>query len=102
MWTEFPVQGKALPSFRQFSIRFNWEVIAYSLSERPVMEMVNTMLTVAFPKPQTGDAPLLHSDQGWHYRMRAIRTFKGVWDDAEYVAQTKLPDNAVMENFSVP
>ncbi len=29
---------------------FNREVIAYSLSERPVMEMVNTMLDGAFPK----------------------------------------------------
>ncbi|MFI4452904.1 hypothetical protein VAJ17_26235, partial [Klebsiella pneumoniae] len=42
--------------------------IAYSLSERPVMEMVNTMLDGAFPKLRPGDAPLLHSDQGWHYR----------------------------------
>ena len=32
---------------------FNREVIAYNLSERPVMEMVNTMLDGAFPT-QTG------------------------------------------------
>ncbi len=52
---------------------FNREVIAYSLSERPVMEMVNTMLDGAFPKLRPGDAPLLHSDQGWHYRMRSYQ-----------------------------
>ncbi|YBB25485.1 IS3 family transposase [Klebsiella pneumoniae] len=80
---------------------FNREVIAYSLSERPVMEMVNTMLDGAFPKLRPGDAPLLHSDQGWHYRMRSYQeTFKGAWDDAEYVARKgNCLDNAVMENF---
>ncbi len=37
------------------------------------MEMVNTMLDGAFPKLRPGDAPLLHSDQGWHYRMRSYQ-----------------------------
>ena len=66
---------------------FNREVIAYSLSERPVMEMVNTMLDGAFPKLRPGDAPLLHSDQGLALQDEELSgTFKGAWDDAEYVA----------------
>ncbi|VTM53529.1 transposase [Klebsiella pneumoniae] len=59
--TEFPVQGKKLYLSSVLDL-FNREVIAYSLSERPVMEMVNTMLDGAFPKLRPGDAPLLHSD----------------------------------------
>ncbi|HBY9150745.1 TPA: IS3-like element ISKpn1 family transposase, partial [Klebsiella pneumoniae] len=70
--TEFPVQGKKLYLSSVLDL-FNREVIAYSLSERPVMEMVNTMLDGAFPKLRPGDAPLLHSDQGWHYRMRSYQ-----------------------------
>ncbi|MEB5772496.1 DDE-type integrase/transposase/recombinase, partial [Klebsiella pneumoniae] len=77
--TEFPVQGKKLYLSSVLDL-FNREVIAYSLSERPVMEMVNTMLEMvntmldgAFPKLRPGDAPLLHSDQGWHYRMRSYQ-----------------------------
>lgn len=33
------------------------------------MEMVNTMLRDAFSKLSPEDTPLLHSDQGWQYRM---------------------------------
>ncbi|MET2663929.1 DDE-type integrase/transposase/recombinase, partial [Klebsiella pneumoniae] len=54
--TEFPVQGKKLYLSSVLDL-FNREVIAYSLSERPVMEMVNTMLDGAFPKLRPGDAP---------------------------------------------
>ncbi len=51
------------------------------------MEMVNTMLDGAFPKLRPGDAPLLHSDQGLALQDEELSgTFKGAWDDAEYVA----------------
>lgn len=66
--TEFSVQGKKLYLSPVLDL-FNREIISYSLSERPVMEMVNTMLRDAFSKLSTEDTPLLHSDQGWQYRM---------------------------------
>lgn len=43
---------------------FNNEVIAYSLSARPVMALVDTMLDKAFTRLTPGDAPVLHTDQG--------------------------------------
>ncbi|WP_210672264.1 DDE-type integrase/transposase/recombinase, partial [Klebsiella pneumoniae] len=70
--TEFSVQGKKLYLSPVLDL-FNREIISYSLSERPVMEMVNTMLRDAFAKFSPEDAPLLHSDQGWQYRMAAYQ-----------------------------
>ncbi|WP_148673040.1 IS3 family transposase [Klebsiella pneumoniae] len=74
--------------------------IPYSLSERPVMEMVNTMLDGAFPKLRPGDAPLLHSDQGWHYRMRSYQErLKARGMTQSMSRKGNCLDNAVMENF---
>ena len=97
--TEFPVQGKKLYLSSVLDL-FNREVIAYSLSERPVMEMVNTMLDGAFPKLRPGDAPLLHSDQGWHYRMRSYQErlkAHGMTQSMSRVAH--CIDNGPMEGF---
>jgi len=66
--TEFTLQGKKLYLSSVLAL-FNREIISYSLSERPVMEMVNAMLRDAFSKLGPEDTPLLHSDQGWQYRM---------------------------------
>lgn len=33
------------------------------------MEMVNNLMRDAFTKLSPEDAPLLYSDQGWHYRI---------------------------------
>ncbi|MCJ4168611.1 IS3 family transposase [Klebsiella pneumoniae] len=96
--TEFPVPGKKL--YSSVLDLFNREVIAYSLSERPVMEMVNTMLDGAFPKLRPGDAPLLHSDQGWHYRMRSYQErLKAHGMTQSMSRKGNCLDNAVMENF---
>ena len=97
--TEFPVQGKKLYLSSVLDL-FNREVIAYSLSERSVMEMVNTMLDGAFPKLRPGDAPLLHSDQGWHYRMRSYQErLKAHGMTQSMSRKGNCLDNAVMENF---
>ncbi|SQC15002.1 transposase [Klebsiella pneumoniae] len=97
--TEFPVQEKSF-TCRQFSICLTGRFIAYSLSERPVMEMVNTMLDGAFPKLRPGDAPLLHSDQGWHYRMRSYQErLKAHGMTQSMSRKGNCLDNAVMENF---
>ncbi|WP_302018251.1 IS3 family transposase [Klebsiella pneumoniae] len=97
--TEFPVPGKKLDLSSVLDL-FNREVIAYSLSERPVMEMVNTMLDGAFPKLRPGDAPLLHSDQGWHYRMRSYQErLKAHGMTQSMSRKGNCLDNAVMENF---
>lgn len=79
---------------------FNREIISCSLSERPVMEMVNSMLREVFSTLSPEDTPLLHSDQGWQYWMAGYQ----VKLNAQGVTQSmsrkgNCLDNAVMENF---
>jgi putative transposase len=47
----------------------NGETIDYNIEKRPVYQLVLKMLDNAFVRLIEGDAPILHSDQGWHYQM---------------------------------
>ncbi|TCC13417.1 IS3 family transposase [Kosakonia quasisacchari] len=97
--TEFPVQGKKLYLSPVLDL-FNREIISYSLSEKPVMAMVNTMLSKAFSKLSPEDAPLLHSDQGWQYRMAGYQAkLKARGMTQSMSRKGNCLDNAVMENF---
>lgn len=97
--TEFSVQGKKLYLSPVLDL-FNREIISYSLWERPVMEMVNIMLSDAFSKLSPEDAPLLHSDQGWQYRMAGYQAqLKAQGMTQSMSRKGNCLDNAVMENF---
>ncbi len=51
------------------------------------MEMVNTMLDGAFPEAQTGRCSAAALGSGLALQDEELSgTFKGAWDDAEYVA----------------
>ncbi len=50
------------------------------------MEMVNTMLDSAFPKLRTGRCSAAALGSGLALDEELSGTFKGAWDDAEYVA----------------
>lgn len=72
----------------------------YSLSERPVMEMVNSMLRDAFSKLSPEDTPLLHSDQGWQYRIAGYQAKLNAQGVTQSMSRKgNCLDNAVMENF---
>ncbi|HHT8378846.1 IS3 family transposase [Citrobacter sp. Cb027] len=97
--TEFSVQGKKLYLSPVLDL-FNREIISYSLSERPVMEMVNTMLHDAFLKLSPEDSTLLHSDRGWQYRMEGYQAkLKAKGMTQSMSRKGNCLDNAVMENF---
>jgi putative transposase len=97
--TEFSVNGEKLYLSPLLDV-FNGEVISYSLSERPVMSLVSTMLEKAFLRLNVGDKPLLHSDQGWQYQMSAyqekLRT-QGVVQSMS--RKGNCLDNAMAESF---
>ena len=97
--TEFAVNGEKLYLSPLLDV-FNGEVISYSLSERPVMSLVNSMLEKAFLRLDAGDKPLLHSDQGWQYQMSAyqekLRT-QGVVQSLS--RKGNCLDNAMAESF---
>ena len=67
------------------------DLVSYTISERPVLSMVTTMLEKAFEKIPDNTNLILHSDQGWQYQhqqyQRMLRE-KGI----------RL-DNAVIGNF---
>jgi putative transposase len=97
--TEFNVAGEKLYLSPVLDL-YNGEVIAFETSRRPVFDLVNSMLKKALAKLGPGDKPLLHSDQGWHYRMPA---FQRQLRERQLVQSMSRKgncyDNAAMESF---
>ena len=65
--TEFKVLGQKQYLSPVIDL-FNCEVISYELAPSPVLGLVTNMLDKAFLKLDAGKRPIIHSDQGWHYR----------------------------------
>ncbi|PGT76191.1 MULTISPECIES: IS3 family transposase [Bacillaceae] len=97
--TEFHLHGEKLYLSPILDL-YNGEIIAYNIEKRPVYRLVSEMLDKAFSRLNEGDTPILHSDQGWHYRMKhyqhALKE-KGIIQSMS--RKGNCLDNAVMENF---
>lgn len=79
---------------------YNGEIIAYQTSRRPVLTMVTSMLAKAFRRLKPGDEPLLHSDQGWLYRVPAYgQLLAGKSVRQSMSRKGNCLDNAAMESF---
>lgn len=97
--TEFAVNGRKLYLSPLIDL-FNNEVISYSISERPVMNMIDNMLEQAFMKLSANEHPILHSDQGWQYRMKQYQyTLKKQGITQSMSRKGNCLDNAVAECF---
>ena len=75
-------------------------LVSYTISERPVLSMVTSMLDKAFEKIPDGTNLILHSDQGWQYQHRQYRRMlreKGIRQSMS--RKGNCLDNAVIENF---
>lgn len=46
---------------------YNWEIICYKVSERPVLKQVTDMVKEAVRSIGKAESLILHSDQGWQY-----------------------------------
>ena len=66
--TEFNVKGEKLYLSPVMDLH-NEEIIAFETSRRPVFDMVGSMLKKALATLSPQDKPILHSDQGWQYKM---------------------------------
>lgn len=97
--TEFKVAGDKLYLSPVMDL-YNGEIIAFETSKRPEFTLVGTMLKKALKKLKTGEKPILHSDQGWQYRMpayqRALREKNVVQSMSR---KGNCLDNAAMESF---
>ena len=97
--TEFNVRGEKLYLSPVLDL-YNGEIVAYQTSRRPAFEMVDTMLKKAIRKLRDSDRPLLHSDQGWHYRMPAYRHQLAARQITQSMSRKgNCLDNAAMESF---
>lgn len=97
--TEFKVNGEKLYLSPILDL-YNREIVAFETSKRPVLSMVTSMLEKAIAKLLPSERPMLHSDQGWQYRMPKYQTRleqRGL--DQSMSRKGNCYDNAVMENF---
>lgn len=97
--TEFNVAGEKLYLSPVMDL-YNREIIAFETTRRPVFELVSSMLKKALAKLTATEKPIMHSDQGWHYRMpayqRALREKNVVQSMSR---RGNCLDNAAMESF---
>lgn len=97
--TEFKVNDQKY-YFSPIMDLFNKEVISYTLFKRPTFKMVKDMLSQALPKMELHKKPLLHSDQGWHYRMPEFKTALADAGIQQSMSRKgNCWDNAVIESF---
>ena len=97
--TEFKVAGEKLYLSPVMDL-YNGEIIAFETSRRPVFEMVGNMLKKALAKLGAKDKLILHSDQGWQYRMPAYQSLlKQSQVEQSMSRKGNCLDNAAMESF---
>ncbi len=79
---------------------FNGEIISYTISERPDLKMVTSMLDEAFKREMELNGLIFHSDQGWHYQhLRYQKMLKDRGITQSMSRKGNCLDNAMMENF---
>jgi putative transposase len=97
--TEFNVAGEKLYLSPVLDL-YNGEIIAFETARRPAFELVSSMLKKALAKLKYSDKPILHSDQGWQYRMPAYqRTLRQRGLTQSMSRKGNCLDNAAMESF---
>lgn len=97
--TEFKVAGKKLYLAPVLDL-YNSEIVAFETAERPVFEMVGSMLRKALAKLKRHERPMLHSDQGWQYQMPAYRRMLEERKMVQSMSRKgNCHDNAAMESF---
>lgn len=97
--TEFNVRGEKLYLSPVMDL-FNGEIVAYEMHERPLFPLVGNMLKKALLRLTGQQAPLLHSDQGWHYQMLAYRQQLAAHGLKQSMSRRgNCLDNAAMESF---
>lgn len=97
--TEFKVAGEKLYLSPVLDL-YNGEIVAYQTDTRPRYTLVGTMLERALEKLPAESKPMLHSDQGWHYRYPDYRQrLKEAGLEQSMSRKGNCLDNAAMESF---
>ena len=97
--TEFSVGGQKLYLSPVLDL-YNGEIVSFETAKRPLFSMVGAMLRRAFARLGPHDRPILHSDQGWQYRMPVYHEALQQREvTASMSRRGNCLDNAVMESF---
>ena len=112
--TEFSLFGKKLYLSPILDLHSSY-LVSYTISERPVLSMVTSMLEKAFVNIPDNTNLILHSDQGWQYQHKQYQricvkavSITFIWLQhivfinhfMQHVSlQGNCLDNSVMENF---
>ncbi len=97
--TEFRISGKKLYLSPVMDL-YNGEIVAYETSHRPNFSLVMNMLGKAAKRLRITTKPLLHSDQGWHYRMKPYQAALAQHGVKQSMSRKgNCLDNAAMESF---
>lgn len=97
--TEFNVNGHKLYLSACMDL-YNGEIVAYRMARRPVFELVSSTLEAALTRTRHAAELIVHSDQGWHYKMlpyRAMLAQHGVTQSMS--RKSNCQDDAVIESF---
>jgi len=97
--TEFNVAGEKLYLSPVMDL-YNGEIVAFETARRPAFGLVSSMLKKALRKLAPHDKPMLHSDQGWQYRMPAYQRILRERGLVQSMSRKgNCLDNAAMESF---
>ncbi|MGC6232996.1 IS3 family transposase [Hafnia paralvei] len=97
--TEFKVAKQKL-FFSPVMDLFNREIITWTVNTSPTYSLVQTMLRQALTQLPEGKKVILHSDQGWHYRMDDyVQQLKERGVIQSMSRKGNCYDNAVIESF---
>ncbi len=97
--TEFKVAGEKLYLSPILDL-FNGEIVAYQTATRPRYALVGDMLEKALERLPEAAKPMLHSDQGWHYRYPDYRErLEKAGLEQSMSRKGNCLDNATMESF---
>lgn len=79
---------------------FNGEIVTYTLRKSPNAEMVLTMMDKGLERVPEPDRLMIHSDQGWHYRIPRYQELLKKHQVTQSMSRKgNCYDNAVMESF---
>ena len=97
--TEFSLFGEKLYLSPILDLHSS-DLVSYTISARPVLSMVTSMLDKAFNIIPDNTGLILHSDQGWQYQHKQYQRMlvkKGIRQSMS--RKGNCLDNSVMENF---
>jgi putative transposase len=97
--TEFSVKGQKLYLSACMDL-YNGEIIAHRMARRPVFDLVSRTLQAAFRRVEAAEGLVVHSDQGWQYKMPPYQAMLKRHRVTQSMSRKgDCFDNAVIESF---